>query len=347
LKKRFRKKSEKLYTFSMMKVKTDSEPSVRAAAAVGTHPSTSGESFSLAHLSDLHLTTLRGTKITQLLNKRLLGYFSWRRKRRVVHSRAIVEALLEDLRLIRPDHVAVTGDLTHLGLPEEFAEAGRWLLALGNPERVTVIPGNHEAYTGRAWARSCAMWTPYLVSDNHGAAGEKDLFPSLRIRGRVALIGLSSASPSAPFFAIGRLGEKQLARLGELLKQTRGKELLRIILIHHPPVPGTTTWRKRLVDSEALHAILARHGAELILHGHTHTPAHSEVRIPTGSITVIGAPSSSELNPWSGRCAQYNVYRIRQVGPTWEIIKFIRSYSPTQDCFVPERESILSIPYAD
>ena len=150
----------------MMKVKTESDlpPASRYRGDNCRRPG--GESFSLAHLSDLHLTTLENAKITQLLNKRLLGYFSWRRKRRIVHSRAIIDALLEDLRLTRPDHVAVTGDLTHLGLPEEFAEAGRWLPVLGTPDQVTVIPGNHEAYTGSAWSRSCAMWAPYLASDD-------------------------------------------------------------------------------------------------------------------------------------------------------------------------------------
>jgi 3',5'-cyclic AMP phosphodiesterase CpdA len=318
----------------MMKVKTDPVPIA------------SDESFSLAHLSDLHLTTLENARVNQLLNKRLLGYFSWRRKRRIVHSRDIVESLLDDLRLIRPDHVAVTGDLTHLGLPEEFAEAGKWLPALGSPEQVTVIPGNHEAYTGGAWSRSCAMWAPYLASDGQEAAegGGTDFFPSLRIRGRVALIGLSSATPSAPYFAIGRLGDNQLARLASLLEETRRKGLLRILLIHHPPVDGTAKWRKRLVDSAALQAVLARHGAELILHGHTHTETLSAVTTPAGNITAIGAPSASELNPWSGRCARYNIYRIRQVDSAWEITISIRGYSRTRKRFVAERESTLIVP---
>jgi hypothetical protein len=138
LKKRFRKNGEELYTFNMMKVKSEPAPAASAGAA-GPRLAPYGESFSLAHLSDLHLTTLVNARVTQLLNKRLLGYFSWRRKRRIVHSRDIVASLLEDLRLTRPDHVAVTGDLTHLGLPEEFAEVETWLPALGTPEQVTIV----------------------------------------------------------------------------------------------------------------------------------------------------------------------------------------------------------------
>ncbi len=74
-------------------------------------------------------------QISQLFNKRLLGYLSWRRKRRLVHRRDIVDSLVKDLHAICPDHIVVTGDLTHIGLPDEFAEAAQWLPCLGLPDR--------------------------------------------------------------------------------------------------------------------------------------------------------------------------------------------------------------------
>jgi 3',5'-cyclic AMP phosphodiesterase CpdA len=328
----------------MMKVKTEPAPCAGEDAAKPRPPS-DGEGFSLAHLSDLHLTSLANIKISQLLNKRLLGYFSWRHKRRIAHSSEIIESLLFDLRLTRPDHIAVTGDLTHLGLPHEFTEAMQWLALLGTPEQVTVIPGNHEAYAGRAWRKSCAMWAPYLCSDvNPDFSKTADFFPSLRIRGHVALIGLCSARPSLPFLAIGSLGKQQLARLEELLKNTGEAGLLRIILIHHPPVPGTIKWRKRLVDNQAFHDVLARHGAELVLHGHTHTSTFSGLPTPAGEIPVIGAPSASEFNPVSGRCAKYYIYRISRTGSNWEVAMSVRGYVEGLGRFVAETEKTLRIP---
>jgi 3',5'-cyclic AMP phosphodiesterase CpdA len=328
----------------MMEVKTAAAAPV-ADATPKPAQSPQLENFSLAHVSDLHLTTLKNIKTSQLLSKRLLGYFSWWRKRRVVHSLRIIEALLEDLRDTRPDHIAVTGDLTHLGLPHEFAEARHWLTLLGVPEQVTVVPGNHEAYVGRAWVRSCAIWAPYLSSDvEQDCSGTTDFFPSLRIRGQVALIGLCSARPSLPFFAIGSLGRKQLTGLARLLKKTGEAGLLRIILIHHPPVSGTIKWRKRLTDSNAFHNVLVRHGAEMVLHGHTHTPTLSVLPTPAGDIPVIGAPSASELNPSAGRCARYNIYRLKRIGSNWEMTKMVRAYSVTLGRFVPEVETTLSIP---
>ena len=53
-----------------------------------------------------------------------------------------------------------------------------------------------------------------------GAGG----FPFVRRRGPLALIGLSTAVPTAPFMATGRLGDAQLARLGEMLDALAARE---------------------------------------------------------------------------------------------------------------------------
>ncbi len=178
----------------------------------------------------------------------------------------------------------VTGDLTHIGLPDEFAEAAQWLPCLGPAEQVTVIPGNHEAYAGHDWSKNLISWAPYLLSDSKPENTKLKTFsPALRIRGQIALIGLCSARPSLPFFAIGSLGKKQLQLLAKLLKETGEAGLMRVVLVHHPPVPGTTDWRKRLVDDKAFSDVVRHHGAELVLHGHTHTSTLRELQGPAGT----------------------------------------------------------------
>src|SRR4029453_14413170 len=97
----------------------------------------SGHVFTLAHLSDPHLTSLRGASLRDLGNKRILGYLSWGRRRRRVHGIETLGAGFSAMRDSAPDHVAVTGDLTHVGLPDECADALRWLQTLGNSDRVS------------------------------------------------------------------------------------------------------------------------------------------------------------------------------------------------------------------
>lgn len=262
--------------------------------------------FTLAHLSDPHLSSLEGIRCKDLLNKRALGYLSWRARRRAEHRPEILTALLRDLAAIGPEHVVVTGDMTHIGLPDEFHQVSQWLRRLGPPEQVTVIPGNHDAYVATAWQQTFALWQPYMTSDSADEPGAA-LFPSLRVRGPVALIGLSTARPSGPFSAVGSIGDSQLQRLEQLLRRLRRQGLFRVLLLHHPPQPAAVKWSKRLTDSAGLREVVARHGVDLILHGHAHYPLWGELATPVGTAPVIGVASASAQGhkPGTGGSVSY------------------------------------------
>ena len=75
-----------------------------------------------AQLSDPHLSSLDAVRPRDLLGKRALGYLSWRHKRRFEHRREVLDALERDLAGTQFDQMLVTGDLTHIGLPEEFKQ---------------------------------------------------------------------------------------------------------------------------------------------------------------------------------------------------------------------------------
>jgi len=297
----------------------------------------SGDEFVLAHLSDLHLSSLRGVRPRELMDKRILGYLTWRHRRRREHRSDVLDVLRADLHSKHPDHVAVTGDLTHIGLPQEFREAAEWLAKLGRPQDVTVVPGNHDAYVHEPWQRTFAKWSPYMRGDDDGNGSEGIVeFPSLRVRQHVALIGLSTALPSAPFLATGRLGERQLARLDHLLAQTAAAGLFRIVLLHHPPGPHTVRWRKALRAGAALRDILARRGAELTLHGHAHLSAATYLDGDRAQNLAIGVPSASAIGKHTDRHATYHLYRIRRDGDRWRLRIAVRAYSLHDKRFLPE-----------
>ena len=75
-----------------------------------------------------------------------MGYINWKRGRERLNDMAMLERLVADLRAQRPDHVAVTGDLVNIGMPEEFRRAAAWMETLGDPADVSFVPGNHDAY---------------------------------------------------------------------------------------------------------------------------------------------------------------------------------------------------------
>ena len=295
------------------------------------------EEWLLAHLSDPHLTGLEGMTVTKLLSKRLLGYLSWRRRRRHEHLPEVLDALIADIDQIKPDHIAITGDLTHLGTPGEFDEAAAWLRRIGRPADVTLVPGNHDAYVAEPWANTLSRWAPYMASDEgtaDGNGGRDSLFPSLRIRGRFALIGVNSAVPSAPLLAVGRVGRSQLSVLSQMLRQTGTDGRFRILLIHHPLVPGSIRWRKRLTDGVKLASVIEKQGVELVLHGHAHRSSLNWTRVPGAKAPVIGVCSASELNERASRRAQYHIYRFSNRPERPEMTVLVREYSPRAGCFL-------------
>jgi len=285
------------------------------------------DAFTFAQVSDPHLTSLEGVRLSELLSKRLLGYLSWLKRRRHEHQRAVLDALVRDLHEMGPDHILITGDLTHIGLPAEVREARGWLETVAAPRDLTLIPGNHEAYASAGWDRAYQQWREYLASDEE-ASDPGAVFPSLRVRGPVAIIGLSSALPTPPFLATGRVGTRQLEALAPLLDETARRGLFRILLVHHSPAEGVHPWRKRLTDRAALARILQRHGAELVLHGHNHRTRWSELPGPLGPVSVISTPSGSAVGPTPARRASYHLYRLSVEKGYWRLSVEVRGYSP-------------------
>lgn len=307
---------------------------------------TAETTITLAHLSDPHISCMKNITARDLVSKRLFGYLRWQLHRNAEHGSSVLSALQTDLAQTKPDHIAVTGDLTHLGLSAEFKKARQWLQSLGPPSRVTVIPGNHDAYVKTIWRQTMAHWTEYMLSDSpreddQNAKNTDNLFPSLRTRGCIAIIGVCTARPSAPHLAVGSIGARQLQQLETILAQTARKQLYRVVLIHHPPAPGTVSWRKRLTDAAVLRSLLEQYGAELILHGHAHRTLHSYLQTPTGNIPVMGVPSISALGRTPERRARYYTYRITPGGDGWDVRLEVRIYSPEENCFIRESEQQL------
>lgn len=310
-------------------------------------PCASPESmFTVGHLSDLHATPVEIERPGDLMNKRALGWLSWKLRRRHVYRPDVLAALLADLAEQAPDQVVVTGDLTNVALESEFAAARAWLERIGGPERVFAIPGNHDAYVRVPRERSWDLWDPFIASDD--AEGQPVAFPTLRVRGPAALVGLCSALPTAPFFASGRLGEAQLERLEKLLAGLADSPLCRIVLVHHPPTAGAVSRRRALSDAAALRAVLGRTGADLVLHGHAHRLLIDEVAGPRGRIPVVGVRSSSYGGDTPDKRAQYHLYRIEAADapgaegwPRFRVTLRVRGYDPAAGRFGGEEERAL------
>jgi 3',5'-cyclic AMP phosphodiesterase CpdA len=284
------------------------------------------ETFTLAHLSDPHLPPLPAARLRELAGKRALGYLNWTRNRHKYHRREVLDALVADMQAQRPDHIAVTGDLVNLALEAEFTPAQAWLESVGTPQQVTVVPGNHDAYVRATRHHFAGTFDKYLRGDA-GADGTR--FPFVRRRGPLALIGVSSAVPTLPLMATGRLGRAQLDALDHHLGQLSADEAFRVLLVHHPLQSNSRM--KQLTDSKALRAVLKRRGVELVLHGHDHIHSTTWLEGAGRQIPAIGVPSASALPHRHYPAAAYNLFSIARDNGKWHCLHTVRGFGDHGD----------------
>ena len=267
------------------------------------------ETFKLAQLTDVHLGPLPPFHPRHWNVKRALGFINFHRKRFAFNDPTLVNQLVADVAQQSVDHVAVTGDLTNIGMPPEFIQSHAWLQTVGDPSAVTVIPGNHDVYT-RLWQDpGIERWRPYMAGRGEhdavpGLVAPLDSgFPFVRTFGRFALIALNSAVYMPPAIPAGRVGDEQTARFVEMSRHLHAAGYVRIVLIHHPPLLAHGTTRC-LRDASSFEKALVAAGAELVLHGHNHRDMISWRDTATGPLPIVGAAAAGE--------GSYNIYQVRR-----------------------------------
>jgi hypothetical protein len=227
--------------------------------------------ITIAHLTDVHLGPIAGFTPAYWNLKRLLGYANWLRNRRDAYRMDVLARIVADLEDKLPttsrdrrsrQHRPAAGAHQCAGVDREARVAGgrdrhprqsRHLFAPARGSRHGALVRLHGALRARGRACRC-----------------RRAFPFVRMLDEVAIIGVNSAVPTPPLVASGRLGEQQLARLGAMLDRLGRADVFRLVLIHHPPLPGQAKRFRGLEDAARLEAVLSRHGAELVLHGHNH-----------------------------------------------------------------------------
>lgn len=254
--------------------------------------------FTIAHLSDLHLTVTDNESRTG--------------KGRLRGMNRHFKTLLQDKKLLECDRIVITGDITdrgHLAAWKIFWDA---ITAAGVKDKTIVVPGNHDMCC-LEMVRGIPEEESRLIAQQGLEMGDqKTTFPwgMTDENRRVAFFGLNSnneGNPTAITNAIGRIGFTQLYKLGRLIHEEYSDVKTRIILLHHSPnIPQTDTSRRRnerpmpfyerIVmklkeeDRRQLRLICRIFRARAILHGHTHDTLNRSVN----GVRMISAPPSTE-----------------------------------------------------
>ncbi len=295
----------------------------------------------IAHISDVHLGPLPPVKATEMTSKRLVGYNSWMFRRRGIHDPAITAAILRDIKTTAPDHLMVSGDLINISLKREFINGASWLQHAGPPDWISFVPGNHDAYVPVAWEDGLGLWGDYMTGDLMVAGARPTdsvsmAFPYVRQRRNVALIGLSTAVPTRPGRASGLLGPAQLEAAARALSDLRKRGFYRLLMIHHPPLPGLAKQHKALTDAAELAGILRDEGCDLVVHGHNHASMRHKLASRHGTVHVIGVPSASSNGARNTEPAAWNEYKVRRVSGEWQCTVSTRAWNAAEQKFVPQ-----------
>ena len=204
---------------------------------------------------------------------------------------AVERALSTLIEAVQPELIAVSGDLTHRGRPDQHAEAARFLRTFDLP--LHVIPGNHDIpYTFPArFTRTFAEF------ERHWSTTE----PVYRSE-RLFVVGLNSVR--AWRHQSGGVRDAQLEWAKRQLAEAPDGAL-RIVTLHHHLLGAPWRSRKKPVARRNhVLATLVGCGAELVLAGHIHQAAVSERRefeisAPGGerAVTVSIAPGLGQPRP--------------------------------------------------
>ena len=279
----------------------------------------------LAHFSDIHVT-LSPARQGKLMGKRAAGalnYYVGGRKRHFADVEARIAELLEDIDRQNVDHAVCTGDITQMSYWEEFERcAALFGDRLHQPERYTVIPGNHDRYTPGAVA---AGWYERFFDRVSGGRGEFPFRKDVQAR---SLVGLDVSRPTSFADSSGRCGEAQLKAVDEMLAELAAERRRAIVLLHYGFFRADGRPDRRghaLRDADALMAVLDKpeYTVDLVLHGHMHR--YYDVR--TARRAVICAGSATDLAHGGG----YNVYELEDR----EVVVHRRKWDAAASAYVP------------
>ena len=259
--------------------------------------------FILMHISDLHFHRLPRHP-SAYLSKRALGALNLllRRGREFPLERA--RGLVKRLEQVSWHHLVISGDLTQLGTPAEFALAREVLAPLlaRGPEQVTVIPGNHDKYVAEKEGQSA--FEAYFGEFSPAASA-----PPRLLGGNWWLAAWDSAQPAPWNSAEGCVpAETLLATKSWLDGRPTGSQL--IVANHYPvffPSGHSQAPAHGLVNHDTVRAWLLNHPVRLYLHGHVHQNWVLTVEGNHGSLTVVNSAASTSRPAVAGASSFHRI----------------------------------------
>jgi 3',5'-cyclic AMP phosphodiesterase CpdA len=221
----------------------------------------------LAHLSDLHMLE-RDHRKRRGLAKTRLQFLS---TGAALDAEARLQRATRLLQLAQrggADHILLTGDLTEDGVDAQFEVLAEALHRSGvEPERVTLLPGNHDAYVDfRAFDR--ALEGPLRAYRATSREGARTVLPD-------AVVVPISTTIEGQWFTRSRgvIRHRDIARVSRVASDAVSRNRAVVVAQHHPPAHHPVfalEWLDGVDNVAPLRDVLQERARVHVLHGHTH-----------------------------------------------------------------------------
>jgi 3',5'-cyclic AMP phosphodiesterase CpdA len=256
----------------------------------------------IAHLSDVHMLESR-TNPSHLHNLSL-HFLSFGRVLDPEGRTRKLERALAAARQRQADHFVVSGDLTEVGAPDQFEAFAEALHGSEiDPERITLVPGNHDAYTSPdAWRQALEGPLRAFASTSSGEPGK------VVDRGDVVFLPVDVSCFQSITRSAGELTTAWADALERRLSDPGFASKAVVVVQHHQPFAHARSawqWIDGLRGHVRLMDLLARYARVQLLHGHMHKVVDRLVGL--GRSRTFGAPAVVDDTEEAPRVRLYDV----------------------------------------
>jgi 3',5'-cyclic AMP phosphodiesterase CpdA len=233
---------------------------------------------------------------------------------------ATLDPLVSAIEDLKPDLIAVSGDLTQRARRREFADAREFLDRLPGPR--IVVPGNHDVPLHNPWLRFVSKWSRFREHIH----GEVERGGLEQWYGDEAMVVVGINTARALTWKGGRINAEQM----EIVRHSfaaAASGALRVLVAHHPlDIPDD--WPGANQALRARHALerWAGCGVDLILAGHAHRAYAgadaASLRIGNHKAVIVQAGTATSTRgrgePNSFNVIHVSAHQILVTRQTWQ-----------------------------